>query len=279
MSFFCQGAYLIVAVSNGGNLKHQAEPIINFSSNDSSHIAAEQNSFKVRLNPRAAKFAAAYLRENEEALEQVRERSKICFRLMDSVLAKYELPVELKYLAVVESELKRDAVSHVGAVGPWQLMPETARLLGLKVTSKYDERKYYSKSTVAAAKYLRDLYCEFGDWLLVIAAYNGGPAPVYKAIKKSGSKNFWKLQAFLPAETRGHVKRYISTHYYFEGQGGITTLTKNEMNHYLAKMKEMNSANLVKTDTKNTNTLPDSIAKNLIAERIIKQKSYKKISL
>lgn len=265
MSFFCQGAYLLVAVSNGGNLRHQIEPAINFPDYDSSAVRATNNNFKIRLNPRAAKFADSYLKENEEALEQVRERSKYCFRIMDSVFKKYELPVELKYLAVIESELKRDAVSPVGAVGPWQLMPSTARLLGLKVTNKYDERKFYTKSTVAAAKYLRDLYCEFGDWLLVIAAYNGGPAPIYKAIRKSGSHNFWKLQAYLPAETRGHVKRFISTHYYFEGQGGITTLTKSEMIHYLSKRKETNADNNTKIIGKSTAVNKDSTVKTLIA--------------
>jgi membrane-bound lytic murein transglycosylase D len=100
----------------------------------------------------------------------------------------------LKYLAVIESELKPTATSWVGAVGPWQLMPATARLLGLKVSHKVDERTNYQKSTHAAAIYLKDLYTEFGDWLLVIAAYNGGAGNVYSAIRKSGSRNFWKLR-------------------------------------------------------------------------------------
>jgi membrane-bound lytic murein transglycosylase D len=100
--------------------------------------------------------------------------------------------------------------------------------LNLKVNARYDERTHFYKSTVAAAKYLRDLYKIFDDWLLVIAAYNSGPGPVLKAIKKSGSRNFWKLQYYLPAETRGHVKKYISTHYFYEGNGGVTTLTKYE---------------------------------------------------
>jgi membrane-bound lytic murein transglycosylase D len=268
MSFFCQGAYLIVAMSNGGNLKPQTEPTVNFPGYDSSAIKADNNGPKIRLNPRAAKFADTYLKENEEALEQVRERSKSCFHMMDSVFTKYELPVELKYLAVIESELKRDALSHVGAAGPWQLMPSTARLLGLKVTGKYDERKYYTKSTVAAAKYLKDLYCEFGDWLLVIAAYNGGPAPVYKAIRKSGSHNFWKLQAYLPAETRGHVKRFISTHYYFEGQGGITTLTKAETHQYLANMKASAANQSPAKKVKSIIPDADSSVKNLIAAKL-----------
>ena len=112
-------------------------------------------------------------------------------------------------------------------------MPATARVLGLKVTRKYDERTNYYKSTQAAAKYLRDLYKELGDWLLVIAAYNGGTANVYRAEHKSGSHDFWDLQYYLPAESRNHVKKFIGTHYIFEGQGGITTLTKEEANQQL----------------------------------------------
>ena len=107
-------------------------------------------------------------------------------------------------------------------------MPVTARLLGLKVTRKRDERTNYIKSTNAAALYLTDLYDQFGDWLLVIAAYNCGPGNVLKAIARSGSRNFWDLQYFLPAESRNHVKKFIGTHYIFEGQGGLTTLTKKE---------------------------------------------------
>jgi len=148
-----------------------------------------------------------------------------------------DLPVQLKYLAVVESELKTTALSRVGAVGAWQLMPETARNYSLKVSSRYDERKHLYKSTVAAAKYLNYLHNIFNDWLLTIAAYNGGPGTVFKAIKRSGSRNFWKLQDFLPMETRLHVKRFISTHYFFEGEGSVTTLTKQEKEGYLKKFE------------------------------------------
>ena len=146
------------------------------------------------------------------------------------------MPLELKYLAVVESELNPKAVSRVGAVGPWQLMPATAKVLGLKITRKYDERKNLKKSTKAAALYLRDLYTQYGDWLLVLAAYNCGPRPVNSAIRRTGSRNFWKLQNHLPAESRDHVKKYIATHYYFEGKGGITTLTKAENIKYAQTM-------------------------------------------
>jgi membrane-bound lytic murein transglycosylase D len=188
----------------------------------------------IRLNPRAIQFVQDYMEKNGEDLRKMKGWAKPYFNMIDGVLKKYGLPAELKYLAVIESELKSTATSWAGAVGPWQLMPETARQLGLKVNRSVDERKSYTKSTHAAALYLRDLYREFGDWLLVIAAYNGGPVNVYSAIKKSqGSRNFWKIQNYLPAETRMHVKKFIGTHYIFEGQGSVTTLTKAEVTEQL----------------------------------------------
>jgi hypothetical protein len=183
---------------------------------------------KVQLNKNAVVFVRSYIKKNNEELVKIKGRSMSPFKTMDLVFKKYGLPVELKYLAVIESELKPTAVSRVGAVGPWQLMPATAKVLGLKISPANDERKQYGKSTKAAALYLRDLYREFDDWLLVMAAYNCGPGPVYAAIHKSGSHNFWKLQAYLPGESREHVKKFIATHYYFEGNGSVTTLTKAE---------------------------------------------------
>lgn len=188
----------------------------------------------IRLNPRAIQFVQDYMEKNGDDLRKMKTWAGPYFNLIDGVLRKYGLPAELKYLAVIESELKSTATSWAGAVGPWQLMPGTARVLGLKVTRTHDERKDYGKSTHAAALYLRDLYKEFGDWLLVIAAYNGGPANVYNAIKKcNGSRNFWNIQYYLPAETRMHVKKFIGTHYIFEGQGSVTTLTKAEVTEQL----------------------------------------------
>lgn len=188
----------------------------------------------IRLNPRAIQFVQDYMERNGEDLRKMKGWAKPYFNMMDGVLKKYGLPAELKYLAVIESELKSTATSWAGAVGPWQLMPVTARELGLQVNRTKDERTDYQKSTHAAAKYLRDLFREFGDWLLVIAAYNGGPGNVYSAIRKSqGSRNFWKIQNYLPAETRMHVKKFIGTHYIFEGQGSVTTLTKAEVTEQL----------------------------------------------
>lgn len=189
----------------------------------------ENNENGIKLNPRAVSFVQDYMEKNSEDLLEMKSWATPYFNTIDAIFRKYGLPTELKYLAVIESQLKHTAVSKVGAVGPWQFMPETARLVGLKVTKTKDERKDFLKSTHAAAKYLRDLYNEFGDWLLVIAAYNGGPGNVYAAIRKAkGSRNFWDLQYYLPAESRNHVKKFIGTHYVFEGQGSVTTLTKAE---------------------------------------------------
>ena len=171
---------------------------------------------KVKMNKQELQFATNYIKNSIECLVSIKQRSKTPFTIIDSVFHRYGLPLQLKYLAV----------------GPWQLMPEIAHDLGLKTTRQCDERTNYFKSTRAAALYLKDLYAQFGDWLLVLAAYNSGPGPVYAAIRKSGSRNFWALQNYLPAETRGHVKRFIATHYYFEGQGSVTTLTKAENINY-----------------------------------------------
>jgi len=193
-----------------------------------------------RLNPRAVSFVKDYIEKNTDDLAEIKGWGRPYFNLMDAVLTSHNLPKELKYLAVIESELHRSALSHVGARGPWQLMPGTARLLGLKVNKHVDERINYVKSTHAAAKYLLDLYGQFGDWLLVIAAYNCGPAPVLRAMKKSGSSNFWALQYYLPAESRTHVKKFIGTHYIFEGQGGLTTLTKAETDEQMSSIYGLN---------------------------------------
>ena len=167
------------------------------------------------------KFVDAYIKENNEELAKIRERSSHPFTIIDSVMDHYDLPEELRYLAVIESDLKSGAISRVGAKGPWQLMAGTARELGLKVGRRSDERTNYYKSTGAAALYLRDLHREFKDWLLVLAAYNAGPAPVYRAIKLAGSRNFWALERYLPGETRRHIRRFIATAYYFTVCGPV----------------------------------------------------------
>ncbi len=185
--------------------------------------------FAGKLNPNAISFVDDYVDKNSSKLLNMKIWGKPYFDMMDGILDKYGLPVELKYLSVIESELKSFAVSWAGAVGPWQFMPQTAREMGLVVSGKRDERTDFTKSTKAAARYLTSLYGIYNDWLLVIAAYNGGPGKVDAAIRKSGSRNFWNLQYYLPTESRNHVKKFIATHYIMEGQGSIATLTKKEV--------------------------------------------------
>jgi membrane-bound lytic murein transglycosylase D len=195
-----------------------------------------------KLNPVAISFVESYMARYGNSLRRMKEWGLPYFSMMDKVLVEKGLPAELKYLAVIESGLKSTAVSWAGAVGPWQFMPATGRRYGLKITYQLDERMDYVKSTQAAARYLNDLYTEFQDWLLVIAAYNGGEGAVRRAIRLSKSRNFWELQYKLPNESMNHVKKFIATHYVFEGEGGITTLTKEERIAQADQLKQTISA-------------------------------------
>ena len=115
--------------------------------------------------------------------------------------------------------------------------------------SRVDERRDYYKSTQAAAKYLTELFNIYEDWLLVIAAYNGGPGRVNTAIRRSGSRDFWKLQHYLPTESKNHVKKFIATHYIMEGQGGITTLTREETDNLLFTATALNASGAAKSQS------------------------------
>jgi membrane-bound lytic murein transglycosylase D len=216
-------------------------------------------------NKQGMKFVHSYIRNNDECLHIVRQRSEGPFTIIDSVLGHYGLPLELKYLAVIESELKTSARSRVGARGPWQLMPETAHDLGLKVSRRSDDRTNYYKSTGAAAKYLRDLHREFGDWLLVLAAYNGGPRPVYKAIHKAHSRSFWVLQRYLPAESRQHVKKFIATAYYFEVTAKASPSPRPTLQTVSAPVRENNPVPAQESDNEKFERLMVESAKSLKA--------------
>jgi membrane-bound lytic murein transglycosylase D len=173
--------------------------------------------YSSQVNPYAEGYMQDYLKNHSKSLIKMKDWGTPYFNLIDNIFSQYGLPRELKYLAVIESNLSTSATSWVGAGGPWQFMPYTAREYGLIVNSNFDERRDYYKSTHAAARYLLTLYKQMHDWLLVIAAYNGGPGRVYSAIKRSGSRNFWNLQYQLPEESRNHVKKFIATHYIMEG--------------------------------------------------------------
>ncbi|MBW8686664.1 lytic transglycosylase domain-containing protein [Chitinophaga rhizophila] len=154
-------------------------------------------------------FATRY----SQHLQVMISRGQPYFVMVEKIFREHGIPEEMKYLAVIESSFNTNARSRVGAVGAWQFMSGTARIFGLNVGKKVDERKDFYKSTVAAAKFLNELYNQFGDWLLVVAAYNCGPGGVQRAMNASGRSDFWGMQYFLPAESRNHVYKFIATGY------------------------------------------------------------------
>ena len=198
------------------------------------------------LNPRAIGFVKEYLAVHQERLMKMKTWGAPYFLAIEKILNRYHLPPTLKYLAVIESDLKTTALSSAGAVGPWQLMPGTARDLGLTVSKTTDDRTDLTKSTHAAARFLSMLYEQLGDWLLVVAAYNGGPARLDNIIKRNDKKDFWEIQNDLPAESRNHVKKFIATHYIFEGQGSETTGLQNNIQHSTISATELAGLDSIK---------------------------------
>jgi membrane-bound lytic murein transglycosylase D len=183
-------------------------------------------------------FVRKYMEVNNRTLSSVQSNSEKPFSVIDNILEQKKMPKELKYLAVIESALNHNAVSHAGAVGPWQMMEATAKMMGLAVTRKNDERKDWAKSTAAATKYLDLLYSQLNDWLLVIAAYNSGPTPVQKAIDKTGSHNFWDIKEYLPQETQGHVLAFIATASIFENLSKFINIGSIPVDFKFSKDKE-----------------------------------------
>lgn len=210
-----------------------------------------------QVNPNAELYMKDYLERHSKSLIKMKSWGTPYFNLIDNIFIQYGLPTELKYLAVIESSLKTETTSWVGAAGPWQFMPETARNFGLLVNRDIDERRDYLKSTHAAAKFLLKLYQEFHDWLLVIAAYNGGTGRVYDAIRMSNSIDFWKLQYYLPTESKNHVKKFIATHYIMEGTG------TNTPSGYSSIKSDINPNEKLSSETITGKFIGSVIAKNL----------------
>ena len=160
------------------------------------------------------KFIDRYSGRLRHSVSYMLGASNFYMPIFEQALETYQLPLELKYLPVIESALNPTAVSRVGATGLWQFMLATGKMYGLNVNTLVDERRDPIKSSYAAARYLKDLYKVFGDWNLVIAAYNCGPENINKAIKRSnGEKDYWKIYPYLPKETRGYVPAFIAANY------------------------------------------------------------------
>ncbi|HEY4788683.1 MAG TPA: transglycosylase SLT domain-containing protein, partial [Bacteroidales bacterium] len=160
------------------------------------------------------KYIEVYTIKKRDKLEEILALKNYYFPMFEEVLDSYDLPLELKYLAVIESALNPRAVSRCGATGLWQFMYGTGRLYKLTINSFLDERRDPLAETQAAARYLKDMYSIYNDWILVIAAYNCGPGNVNRAIRRSGGKtNYWDIYYYLPRETRGYVPAFIAATY------------------------------------------------------------------
>lgn len=158
-------------------------------------------------------FIDNYLGINKSLISRMKGLKKLYFPMFEQYLDKYNLPLELKYLAIVESALNPKAKSNSGAAGLWQFMYLTGKELGLEVNSYIDDRQNPVKSTQAACEYFIKLYEMFGDWNLVLAAYNGGPGYLQRKISDVGSYNFWELYPHLRKETRNYIPKFIAVNY------------------------------------------------------------------
>ena len=170
--------------------------------------------FDLDYNEYVQNYIDVYTNRRREQVSRTMALSQLYFPMFEEQLDKYNLPLELKYLAICESALNPLAKSKSGAMGLWQFMYPTGKMFGLKVNSYIDERCDPYKSTIAACEYFKYLFSMFGDWQMVLAAYNCGPGNVNKAIRRSGGKKtYWEIRPFLPKETQGYVPAFIAVNY------------------------------------------------------------------
>ena len=207
---------------------------------DSAHYAIILDSmdqltpFDLVYNDRTAAFIRLYANKRRKQTAKLLGLQHYYFPMMEELLAKHEMPFELKYLAVIESGLNPKARSHAGAVGLWQFMYATGKMFGLHQNSYMDERMDPIKSTEAALKYLKYLYNMYHKWDLALAAYNCGPGNVNKAMRRSGSTdgNYWDLYPYLPRETRGYVPAFIAVNYIMNNSAAHNIYPKQPKSTY-----------------------------------------------
>jgi membrane-bound lytic murein transglycosylase D len=173
--------------------------------------------FNIEYNPGLENIIKSFLKNRKKSFGRLMAISEYYFTMFEEALAKQNVPLEIKYLAVVESALNPKAVSRMGATGLWQFMYQTGKQYNLKIDSYVDERSDPLKSSDAAAQYMTNMYAIFGDWDLVLASYNSGPGNVTKAIRRSGGQqNYWNIRKNLPKETQGYVPAFLATMYIYE---------------------------------------------------------------
>ncbi len=170
--------------------------------------------FDLVYNEHVKGFINLYAYRKREGVSRMMGVAQLYYPMFEEVFDRYNIPLELKHLAVIESALIPYARSRAGAMGLWQFMYPTGKMYGLNVSSYVDERCNPYKATVAAAEYLKSLHDMFGDWQMVLAAYNAGPGTISKAIRRSGGKKtYWEIRPFLPIETQGYVPAFIAANY------------------------------------------------------------------
>jgi len=173
--------------------------------------------FNIEYNPGLENIIKSFLKNRKKSFGRLMAISEYYFPMFEEALAKKNVPLEIKYLAVVESALNPKAVSRMGATGLWQFMYQTGKQYNLTIDSYVDERSDPLKSSDAAAQYMTNMYAVFGDWDLVLASYNSGPGNVTKAIRRSGGQqNYWNIRKNLPKETQGYVPAFLATMYIYE---------------------------------------------------------------
>lgn len=173
--------------------------------------------FSIEYNPALENVIKSFLKNRKKSFGRIMGLSEYYFPMFEEALAKKNVPLEIKYLAIIESALNPKAVSRMGATGLWQFMYQTGKQYNLKIDSYVDERSDPLKSSEAAAQYMTNMYAILGDWQLVLASYNSGPGNVAKAIRRSGGQqNFWEIRKYLPKETQAYVPIFLATMYLFE---------------------------------------------------------------
>ena len=177
----------------------------------------EKSPFNIEYNPGLENVIKSFLKNRKKHFERLMGISQFYFPIFEEEMAKNNIPLEIKYLSIVESALNPLAVSRVGATGLWQFMYQTGKQYGLNITTYVDERSDPLKASQAASQYMKNMYQIFGDWDLVLASYNSGPGNVAKAIRRSGGQqNYWNIRKNLPKETQGYVPAFLATMYIFE---------------------------------------------------------------
>lgn len=177
----------------------------------------QKTPFEIEYNPILEKYIKNYLKNRRKSFLKMMDLGQYYFPMFEQKLISKNIPLEIKYLPIVESAFNPKLTSRAGAKGLWQIMYQTGKLQGLEVNNYVDERSDPLRSTKAAVDYLEKLYIIFGDWNLVLAAYNSGPGNVTKAIRRAnGKRNYWNLRPFLPRETANYVPAFFATLYIFE---------------------------------------------------------------